>query len=111
VGATIPGPEKQSVICAGGLPESGPVANGSSAFIELVLKEITDCTEKGEQLAIIVRSFMVRKKVSVSDITRRPVLVPISPRRVVFKPSAIPTADQRSCAPLLAAGKTTSETL
>jgi len=55
----------------------------SSAFVELVLKEITDCLEKGETVKLSsFGSFMVRKKTGTE--------VPISPRRVmVFKPSAI----------------------
>ena len=76
----------------GGLPEGGPVAGGSSAFVELVLKEITDCLEKGETVKLSsFGSFMVRKK--GQRIGRNPKTgteVPISPRRVmVFKPSAI----------------------
>jgi integration host factor subunit alpha len=64
----------------------------SSAFVELVLKEITDCLEKGETLKLSsFGSFIVRKK--GQRIGRNPkngVEVPISPRRViVFKPSAI----------------------
>jgi integration host factor subunit alpha len=48
----------------------------SSAFVELVLQEITDCLEKGETVKLSsLGSFMVRKK---------------GGRRVmVFKPSAI----------------------
>ena len=64
----------------------------SSAFVELVLKEITDCLEKGETVKLSsFGSFMVRKK--GRRIGRNPKTgteVPISPRRVmVFKPSAI----------------------
>ena len=64
----------------------------SSAFVELVLKEITDCLEKGETVKLSsFGSFMVRKK--GQRIGRNPktgTKVPISPRRVmVFKPSAI----------------------
>ena len=64
----------------------------SSAFVELVLKEITDCLEKGETVKLSsFGSFMVRKK--GERIGRNPKTgteVPISPRRVmVFKPSAI----------------------
>jgi integration host factor subunit alpha len=63
-----------------------------SAFVELVLKEITDCLAKGEALKLSsFGSFIVRKK--GQRIGRNPkngVEVPISPRRViVFKPSAI----------------------
>src|SRR5260370_28887169 len=64
----------------------------SSAFVELVLQEITDCLEKGETVKLSsFGSFMVRKK--SQRVGRNPktgVEVPISPRRVmVFKPSAI----------------------
>jgi integration host factor subunit alpha len=64
----------------------------SSAFVELVLKEITDCLEKGETVKLSsFGSFMVRKK--SQRVGRNPktgIEVPISPRRVVvFKPSAI----------------------
>jgi integration host factor subunit alpha len=64
----------------------------SSAFVELVLKEITGCLEKGETVKLSsFGSFMVRKK--GRRLGRNPktgIEVPISPRRVVvFKPSAI----------------------
>jgi integration host factor subunit alpha len=64
----------------------------SSAFVELVLKEITDCLEKGETVKLSsFGSFMVRKK--SQRVGRNPktgIEVPISSRRVmVFKPSAI----------------------
>jgi integration host factor subunit alpha len=65
---------------------------GSSAFVELVLKEITDCLEKGETVKLSsFGSFMVREK--GRRVGRNPktgIEVMISPRRVVvFKPSAI----------------------
>src|SRR3979411_1345879 len=64
----------------------------SSAFVELVLQEITDCLEKGETVKLSsFGAFMVRKE--GQRIGRNPKTgteVPISPRRVmVFKPSAI----------------------
>src|SRR3981189_3977264 len=64
----------------------------SSAFVELVLKEITDCLEKGETVKLSsFGPFMARKK--GRRLGRNPktgIEVPISPRRVVvFKPSAI----------------------
>ena len=61
----------------------------SSAFVELVLKEITDCLEKGETVKLSsFGSFMVRKRIGRNPKTGTE--VPISPRRVmVFKPSAI----------------------
>src|SRR3982074_3227997 len=64
----------------------------SSAFLELVLKEITDCLEKGETVKLSsFGSFMVRNK--GRRLGRNPktgIEVPISPRRVVgFKSSAI----------------------
>ena len=54
----------------------------SATLVELVLKEITDCLERGETVKLSsFGSFVVRKKGQ---------RVPISPRRVmVFKPSAI----------------------
>ena len=64
----------------------------SAALVELVLKEITDCLERGETVKLSsFGSFVVRKK--GQRIGRNPKTgteVPISPRRVmVFKPSAI----------------------
>jgi integration host factor subunit alpha len=64
----------------------------STAFVELVLQEITDCLEKGETVKLSsFGSFMVREK--DGRLGRNPktgIEVPISPRRaVVFKPSAI----------------------
>ena len=60
--------------------------------VQRILKEITDCLEKGETVKLSsFGSFMVRKK--GQRIGRNPKTgteVPISPRRVmVFKPSAI----------------------
>src|SRR5919109_5653151 len=62
----------------------------SSAFVELVLKEITDCLERGETVKLSsFGSFMVRKK--GQRIGRNPKTgqeVPILPRRVlVFRAS------------------------
>jgi integration host factor subunit alpha len=70
-----------------GLPRSESVA-----LVELVLKEITDCLERGETVKLSsFGSFVVRKK--GQRIGRNPKTgteVPISPRRImVFKPSAI----------------------
>ncbi len=64
----------------------------SAAFVETVLKEITDCLERGETVKFSsFGTFVVRKK--GQRIGRNPKTgteVPISPRRViVFKPSAI----------------------
>ncbi len=64
----------------------------SAMFVEAVLKEITDCLERGEPVKLSsFGSFVVRKK--GRRIGRNPKTgkeVPISPRRVmVFKPSAI----------------------
>src|SRR5450631_320049 len=74
----------------------------SSAFVELVLKEITDCQEKGETVKLSsFGSFMVRKK--GQRIGRNPktgIEVPIAPRRVmVFKASAILKVGSRTTAP------------
>ncbi len=62
----------------------------SSRLVELVLKEITDCLERGETVKLSsFGSFVVRSK--GPRMGRNPktgVEVPISPRRVmVFKPS------------------------
>src|SRR5260370_38908777 len=64
----------------------------SAALFELVLKEITDCLERGETVKLSsFGSFMVRKKrqrIGRNPKTGKEVL--ISPRKVmVFKPSAI----------------------
>jgi integration host factor subunit alpha len=64
----------------------------SASLVEAVLKEITDCLERGETVKLSsFGSFVVRKK--GERIGRNPKTgkeVPISPRRVmVFKPSAI----------------------
>ena len=64
----------------------------SAALVELVLKEITDCLERGETVKLSsFGSFIVRHK--GQRVGRNPKTgteVPISPRRVmVFKPSAI----------------------
>jgi integration host factor subunit alpha len=64
----------------------------SSAFVELALKEITDCLEKGETVKLSsFGSFVVRKKgLRIGRNPKTGTEVPISPRRVlVFKPSAI----------------------
>src|ERR1700722_3879520 len=64
----------------------------SSALVELVLKEITECLERGERAKLgSFGSFIVRKK--NQRVGRNPktgVEVQIAPRRVIaFKPSAI----------------------
>src|SRR6266568_3632694 len=64
----------------------------SANMVELVLKEITDCLERGDAVKLSsFGSFLVRKK--GQRVGRNPKTgeeVPISPRRViVFKPSAI----------------------
>jgi integration host factor subunit alpha len=64
----------------------------SAALVELVLKEITDCLERGETVKLSsFGSLVVRKKrqrIGRNPKTGKEVL--ISPRRVmVFKPSAI----------------------
>ena len=79
-------------LCEAVYQKVGLSRTDSSAFVELVLKEITDCLEKGETVKLSsFGSFMVRKK--GQRIGRNPKTgteVPISPRRVmVFKPSAI----------------------
>jgi integration host factor subunit alpha len=64
----------------------------SSAFVEQVLKEITECLEKHETVKLpSLGSFIVRKK--MRRIGRNPKTgteAPISrPRMMVFRPSAI----------------------
>jgi integration host factor subunit alpha len=72
----------------------------SAALVELVLKEITDCLERGETVKLSSFGlFVVRKK--DQRMGRNPKTgeeAPISPRRVLmFKPSAVLT--QRINAP------------
>ena len=64
----------------------------SASLVELVLKEISNCLERGETVKLSsFGSFVVRQK--GQRVGRNPKTgkeVPISPRRVmVFKPSAI----------------------
>ena len=64
----------------------------SEALVELVLREVADCVERGEVVKLSgFGSFVVRQK--RDRVGRNPKTgteVPISPRRVmVFKPSAI----------------------
>ena len=64
----------------------------SATLVELVLKEITDCLERGETVKLSsFGSFMIRDK--GRRVGRNPktgVEVPIDPRRVmVFKPSNV----------------------
>jgi integration host factor subunit alpha len=64
----------------------------SATLVELVLKEITDCLERGETVKLSsFGSFILREK--GQRVGRNPKTgkeVPIAPRRVmVFKPSAI----------------------
>ena len=64
----------------------------SSAFVELVLKEITDCLERGESVNLSsFGSFIVRNKRQRMGINPKTgEAVPVSARRVlVFKPSKI----------------------
>src|ERR1700744_2922970 len=76
-------------LCEAVYQQVGLSRTESAALVELVLKEITDCLERGETVKL--GSFVVRKK--GQRIGRNPKTgteVPISPRRVmVFKPSAI----------------------
>ena len=79
-------------LCEAVYQKAGLSRTESSSFVELVLKEITDCLEKGETVKLSsFGSFTVRKK--SQRIGRNPKTgteVPISPRRVVvFKASAI----------------------
>jgi integration host factor subunit alpha len=79
-------------LCAAVYQKVGLSRSESSTFVELVLKEITECLEKSETVKLSsFGSFVVRQK--GQRIGRNPktgIEVPISPRRViVFKPSAI----------------------
>ena len=79
-------------LCKAIYQKAGFSRTESSACVELVLKEITDCLEQGETVKLSAfGSFIVRKK--GQRIGRNPKTgteVPISPRRVmVFKPSAV----------------------
>ena len=82
-------------LCNAVYQKVGLSRNESAALVELLLKEITDCLERGEAVKLSsFGSFVVRKK--GQRIGRNPKTgteVPISPRRVlVFKPPAIPKA-------------------
>lgn len=79
-------------LCEAVYQKVGLSRSESAALVELVLKEVTDCLERGETVKLSsFGSFVVRKK--GQRIGRNPKTgkeVPISPRRVmVFKPSAI----------------------
>ena len=79
-------------LCEAVYQKVGLARTKCAALVELVLKEITDCIERGETVKLSsFGSFVVRKK--GQRIGRNPKTrteVPISPRRVmVFKPSAI----------------------
>ena len=74
----------------------------SATLVELVLKEITDCLERGETVKLSsFGSFVVRKK--GQRIGRNPKTgqeVPITPRRVlVFRPSHVLKARVTGVAP------------
>ena len=79
-------------LCEAVYQQVGLSRTKSANLVELVLKEITDCLERGETVKLSsFGSFVVRKK--GQRIGRNPKTgkeVPISPRRVMlFKPSAI----------------------
>ena len=79
-------------LCEAVYKQVGLSRTESARFVELVLKEITDCLERGETVKLSsFGSFVVRKK--GQRMGRNPKTgeaVPISPRRVmVFKPSPI----------------------
>jgi integration host factor subunit alpha len=79
-------------LCEAVYQKVGRSRSASALLVEMVLKEITDCLERGEMVKLSAfGSFVVRKK--GQRIGRNPKTgkeVPISPRRVmVFKPSAI----------------------
>src|SRR2546428_13164200 len=79
-------------LCEAGYQKAGLSRTESAMLVELVLKEITDCLERGETVKLSsFGSFVVRKK--GQRIGRNPKTgkeVPISPRRGVgFKPAAL----------------------
>jgi integration host factor subunit alpha len=79
-------------LCEAVYQKVGLSRSESSAFVELVVKEISECLERGGTVKLSsFGSFIVRKK--GQRVGRNPKTgteVPISPRRVmVFKPSAI----------------------
>src|SRR3981189_2059442 len=83
---------KRAALCGGVYQRVGLSRTESAALVELVLKEITDCLERGETVKLSsFGSFVVRKK--GQRVGRNPKTgteVRISRRRVmVFKPSAI----------------------
>jgi len=78
-------------LCEAAYQKVGLSRSESASLVELVLKGITDCLERGETVKLSsFGSFVVRKK--GPRIGRNPKTgeeAPISPRRVmVFKPSA-----------------------
>src|SRR5258708_27383390 len=83
---------RRAALCEASHQKTGLSRTESAALVELVLNEITDCLERGENVKLSsFGSFVVRKK--GQRIGRNPKTGtegPISPRRVmVFKPSAI----------------------
>jgi integration host factor subunit alpha len=79
-------------LCEAGYKGVGLSRTESSALVELVLKEVSDCLANGETVKLSsFGSFVVRSK--GERVGRNPktgVEVPIEPRRVmVFKPSNI----------------------
>ena len=79
-------------LCEAVYQKVGLSRSESSAFVELVLKEISDCLERGETVKLSsFGSFIVRKK--GQRVGRNPktgVEVPIAPRRVMtFRASQI----------------------
>ena len=81
----------RDVLCEAVYRKVGLSRIESATLVEVVLKEITDCLERGETVKLSsFGSFVVRKK--RQRLGRNPKTgeeVPIPPRRVmVFKPSA-----------------------
>jgi|HubBroStandDraft_4_1064222.scaffolds.fasta_scaffold203028_1 integration host factor subunit alpha len=79
-------------LCEAVYQKVGLSRSESASLVELVLREITDCIERGQTVKLSsFGSFAVRKK--SQRMGRNPKTgkeAPISPRRVmVFKPSAI----------------------
>jgi integration host factor subunit alpha len=79
-------------LCGAIYQKIGSSRTQSAALVELVLKEITDCLERGETVKLSSFGlFVVRSKGQrMGRNPRTGQEVPIAPRRVVmFKPSAI----------------------
>ena len=77
-------------LCDAAYQKVGLSRTQSATFVELVLKEITDCLERGETVKLSSFGSFVVKAQRMGRNPRTGEEAPISPRRVVvFKPSAV----------------------